>query len=82
MQPALPPLPSPCWRCDGPREEGDPDPCRRCRADPFPEDTVIRRAGFRIWMRPRTGGVIWWRAWKYYTHKKALLIAVHELRHD
>lgn len=64
-----------CARCHAPLGEEERLVCRRCKSDPFPDDTLIRTAGFRIWIRPRQGKPIWWRRGRYYTHAKALMIA-------
>jgi len=84
------PVPRLCRMCDNPLGAHDRNFCRACRVNPFPQDTLIRRNGFRIWSRPRSGDVLWekiptdhehsWDGLVYkpelWTHEKALDFAM------
>jgi hypothetical protein len=50
-----------CPRCDDELGEGENGVrlCQRCIGDPFPADTYVRKAGWRIKHRPRGGPDIW-----------------------
>jgi hypothetical protein len=43
--------------------------------DPHPEDTRLRRHGFRIWRRPKKGPVTWLHDRREYTQAEALTVA-------
>ena len=69
-----------CPRCG---DESDREPCIRCRDDPFPEDTEIRRARgrhgvqrFQIACRDGNRAAIWWdrQTEEFYYHAEALRI--------
>lgn len=47
-----------CPRCSGWVEHKN-DVCRQCHADPFPDDTMLRKYGFAIESRPKGGPAIW-----------------------
>lgn len=40
--------------------------------DRFPDDTLLRNAGFIIAERPKVGPTIWMKAGMHYTHTEAL----------
>lgn len=64
--------PRTCARCDGPIPDAEPGWwCKPCRLNPFPEDELCRRFGYRIWVR-RHGCVRWLKDGKLHTHADAL----------
>lgn len=55
----------------------DPPPVQyehpsQSRARSFPDDVQLRRAGFKIYARPKTGEAIWECDGELYTHSQAM----------
>lgn len=68
-----------CNRCDGKLWDDERETCRRCKGDKHPQDTFIRRAGFRIHARPRRGTSLWELGGKLYDYTDAMDLAQRRL---
>ena len=72
--------PIPCPLCGKILGETEINICRRCRADPFPDDTKCLRVGFKIHARPRVGPAVWQFGDTLMDHDAALELAGKMLR--
>ena len=61
-----------CARCNDRMPPGKLSPCLRCAGDPFPQNTVLRRAGFVILSRPNKGPNIWAHGKEAFTEAVAI----------
>lgn len=68
-----------CHECGETLGEHEWSLCCRCRSDPFPQDTKLRRRGFRVRGRPRGGPTTWEREGKVMTQEQAVLRCRDEL---
>jgi hypothetical protein len=64
-----------CNTCDAKLWDNERETCRRCRKDPYPLDTFLRRAGFKIHSRPRRGTTYWEIDGKCYDYTDAQRLA-------
>ena len=72
--------PIPCPLCGVALGETEINTCRRCRNQPWPDDTKIRRVGFKIHSRPRRGPALWIYGDTIMEHDAALELAGKMLR--
>ncbi len=61
-----------CARCNDRLPPSALSPCCRCRNDPFPQNTVLRRAGFTIALRPKRGPNLWAHGKEVFTEAVAI----------
>ncbi len=61
-----------CARCNDRLPSGRLSPCWRCCSDPFPQNTVLRSVGFRIFSRPKQGQAMWVKCGQVFTHRMAM----------